>query len=290
MSELRGTGALLANNLRRDKILLPVCVATFALSAAGSAAATAGVYPDTNSRVLGAALINATPALVAMYGRIYDPTSAGEVAVFKLIAMGTALVGLFAALVVIRHTRADEELGRSELLAAGSLGRFAGLAGALAVATIGVVGIGAFTAIGLAATGLPASGSLAFGLSWTVAGLAFAGIGAVAAQLTTGARAARGLAVGALAITFLLRALGDTAGEGEPGVASWLSPIGWAQQMRPFAGDRWLLATLPIILAVLAVGAAMLLSRRRDLGAGLLPQRRGPARRFAGLSGHCDRQ
>ncbi|GAA3642628.1 hypothetical protein GCM10022236_51590 [Microlunatus ginsengisoli] len=88
MNELRGAGALLANNLRRDKILLPACVATFALSAAGSSAATAGVYLDITSPVQGPALINATPSPVAMYGRVFDPSSAGEVAVFKLIAVG----------------------------------------------------------------------------------------------------------------------------------------------------------------------------------------------------------
>ena len=139
---------LLATNLRRDKILLPLCVATFAAVAASSAVATADVYPDLASQVQGADLINSTPALVAMYGPIYDPTSLGAVSVFKIIGLGTALVGLFAALVVIRHTRADEELGRYELLAGGSIGRFASLAAALSIAGIGVVGIGLFTAVG----------------------------------------------------------------------------------------------------------------------------------------------
>jgi len=285
MNELRGAATLLATNLRRDKILLPVCVATFALAAAGSAAATAGVYPDLSSRVQGAELVNATPALVAMYGRIYDPTSAGEVAMFKLIAMGTAMVGLFAALVVIRHTRADEELGRTELLSGGSVGRFASLAAALIVSVIGVVAIGMFTAIGLAANGLPTGGSIAFGLSWTVGGLALAGVGAAAAQLTASARAARGLAVCALAVAFLLRALGDTARATDPGLATWLSPIGWAQQIRPYAGDRWLLALAPLVFGAATVGLALLLSRRRDLGAGLLPQRPGVAHASPLLNG-----
>ena len=223
-------------------------------------------------------LVNSTPALVAMYGPIYDPTSLGAVSVFKIIGLGTALVGLFAALVVIRHTRADEELGRYELLAGGSIGRFASLAAALSIACIGVVGIGVFTAVGLAATGLPVAGSLAFGLSWTVAGLAFAGIGAVAAQLTASARAARGLAVGGLAIAYLLRAVGDANGRTEPSWPSWLSPIGWAQQIRPYAGDRWLLALLPLVFGLALVGLAIFLIRHRDIGSGLLPQRRGPAR------------
>ena len=285
MNELRGTGILLAANLRRDKILLPLCVVTFALVAASSAAATAGVYPDERSRVQGAELINATPALVAMYGRIYDPTSPGAVAVIKMVGMGTALVGLFAALVIIRHTRADEELGRYELLASGSIGRFASVAAALSVAIAGAVAIGMFTAVGLIAADLPAVGSLVFGLSWVVAGVGFAGVGAVAAQLTASARAARGLAVGVLAVAYLLRAVGDASGEVEPGWATWLSPIGWAQQMRPYAGDRWRLGLLPILLGIALIGLAVVLIRHRDVGSGLLPQRRGAARASALLAG-----
>ena len=254
-------------------------MATFAAVAASSAVATADVYPDLASQVQGADLINSTPALVAMYGPIYDPTSLGAVSVFKIIGLGTALVGLFAALVVIRHTRADEELGRYELLAGGSIGRFASLAAALSIAWHRRRGDRRVHG-GRASppTGLPVAGSLAFGLSWTVAGLAFAGVGAVAAQLTASARAARGLAVGGLAIAYLLRAVGDANGNTEPSWPSWLSPIGWAQQIRPYAGDRWLLALLPLAFGLVLVGLATVLIRHRDIGSGLLPQRRGPAR------------
>jgi ABC-2 type transport system permease protein len=277
MNELNGTRPLLSTNLRRDKLLLPICVATFAAVAGSSAAATAKLYPDAASRALGAELINATPALVAMYGRVYDPTSLGAVGLIKLTGFGTVMVGLFALLVVIRHTRADEELGRYELLAGGSIGRFASLAAALMTAAIGVVGVGVVTALALIVAGLPASGSLAFGLSWTVGGLAFAGVGAVAAQLTSSARAARGLAGGALAVAYVLRAAGDSTGDTEPAWPSWLSPIGWAQQIRPYAGDRWALALLPAVFGAVLVALAIVLARHRDLGAGLLPQRRGAA-------------
>lgn len=277
MNELNGTRVLLATNLRRDKLLLPICAATFAGVAASSAAATAGLYPDTASRSLGAELINATPALVALYGRIYDPTSLGALGLIKLAGFGIAMVGLLALLVVIRHTRADEELGRYELLAAGSIGRFASLAASLVTATIGVVGVGVVTALALIAAGLPVSGSVAFGLSWIVGGLAFAGVGAVAAQLTASARAARALAIGALAVAYLLRAAGDTSGGAEPAWPTWLSPIGWAQQIRAYAGDRWALAVLPAAFGVVLVALAIVLARHRDLGAGMLPQRPGAA-------------
>ena len=274
MNELHGTRPLLGTNLRRDKLVLPICIATFAGVAGGSAAATAGLYPDPASRTLAADLINATPALVAMFGSVYEP-SLGAIGLIKLTGLGTAMVGLFAILVVIRHTRADEELSRYELLAGGAIGRFAFLAAALVTAAIGVVGIGVLTTSALIVTGLPVSGSVAFGLTWTVAGFAFAGVGAVAAQLTASARAARGLAVGALAVAYLLRAAGDSTGETEPRFPTWLSPIGWAQQIRPYAGDRWALALLPVAFGVSLVVLSTLLVRRRDLGAGLLPQRRG---------------
>jgi polyether ionophore transport system permease protein len=278
MNELNGTRALLATNLRRDKLLLPICVATFAGVAGGSAAATAGLYPDLNARALAAALFNATPALLALYGRVYDPTSLGAIGLIKLTGFGVVMVGLFAALVVIRHTRADEELGRCELLAGGSIGRFASLAAALITSVIGVIGIGVATAPALMLAGLPVGGSLAFGLSWIVGGLAFSGVGAVAAQLTVSARAARGLAVIALAVAYLLRAAGDSIGRGnKPAWPSWLSPIGWAQQIRPYAGDRWALALLPVAFGVVLVAVAIVLAQHRDLGAGLLPQRRGAA-------------
>ena len=285
MTELSGTLTILAMDLRRDKIVLPVCVATFAAVAAGSAAATIGLFPDEASRVEGAELINLSPALVAMYGRVYDPTSIGALSMIKMIGMGTVAMALFAVMIMVRHTRADEELGRHELLSGGSLGRSAPLAAALLVAAGASVIIGLVTGLALVATGLPAVGSFTFGLCWTVSGFAFAGVGAVAAQLTASARAARGLAVAALGVAFLLRATGDATGGQEPGWATWVSPIGWAQQVRPFAGDRQAVALLPLAFAVIMIAVAVLLIRHRDLGAGLLPQRAGSARAGRLLSG-----
>jgi len=43
------------------------------------------------------------------------------------------MIGLLALLTVVRHTRADEEAGRSELIGSTALGRHAQLAAALIV-------------------------------------------------------------------------------------------------------------------------------------------------------------
>jgi ABC-2 type transport system permease protein len=120
------------------------------------------------------------------------------------------------------NTRQERQLQAT----GGSIGRFASLAAALVTADIGVVGVGVVTLPALIVAGLWVSGSLAFGLAWAVSGLAFAGVGAVATRLTASARAARGLAVIALAVAYLLRAAGDLMGGQEPAWPSWLSPIG----------------------------------------------------------------
>ncbi len=275
--EFAGTGALVRLALRRDRWLLPLWLGLFALMASSSASATKSLYPTQASRTAAANVINATAALVALYGRIYDPTSLGAIALIKLTAFGASLIAVLMVFVVIRHTRAEEETGRLELVAAGVVGRAAPLAAALIVAHGASAALGLFTAIALRAVGLPLDGSLAFGLSWALTGISFASIAAVTAQLTTGSRAARGLALSSVGLAYALRAVGDLAERG-PGWASWLSPIGWSQQIRPFAGDRWWIAGLPVALAAVLTPVAFVLRSHRDLGSGLMADRPGPSR------------
>ncbi len=126
-------------------------------------------------------------------------------------------------------------------------------------------------------TGLPVSGCIAFGLSWALTGIVFSAVAAIAAQVVTTGRAAVGLSAFVVGFAYVLRALGDVASAG-PGWLSWLSPIGWSQQLRPFAGDRWWVTALPLGCCVVLVPAAFALRSRRDLGAGLIPDRPGPGR------------
>ncbi len=283
MSTLVGTGPLLRLALRRDRLLLPATMATFVAVVGLSARATADLYPTVASRASAAGLINASPALVALYGRIYDATSLGALAMLKLIGLGSVFVAVFTMLLVVRHTRADEEVGRTELAASGVVGRYAAMAAALVLACGATVVLGVLTALALIATGLPAAGSCAFAAGWVGSGLVFAGAAAVFAQLSTSARSARGLTATTLAVAYVVRAAGDTSAPGARWT-SWLSPIGWAQQVRPFAGDRWVVVPALPVAAGALVWLAVVLLRRRDLGGGLLPERTGPARgeRLAG--------
>lgn len=275
-STFLGTGELVRLALRRDRLLLPVTVLGFAGMAGLSSAATIGLYPDPAQRFEAAAAVNSTAALVALYGRIYDPTSEGALAMFKLTAFGAAMIAVLMVIVVVRHTRQEEAAGRLELLGSASVGRTAPLAAALIVAFGGSVLVGLATGLALSATGLPVAGSFAFGLGWATAGLSFAAVGAVCAQLTVSSRAAVGLGLITIAISYSLRAIGDLA-TGTSGWASWLSPIGWTQQLRAYAGERWWVPLLPLLLTVVLVPLAIRLRERRDLAAGVLQERPGAA-------------
>jgi ABC-2 type transport system permease protein len=271
-----GTGHMLRLALRRDRILVPSWVLGIAGMATFSAQATVGLYPDLPQRVQAAEAINGSAALIALYGRIYDPTSLGELSLFKMTAFGAAMVGVLMVILVVRHTRAEEEAGRLELVGATVVGRAAPLAAGILLAALASTGIAVLTAAGLAMAGLPPAGSVAFGAAWGATGLLFAAVGGIAAQLSVSARAATGLGLVVLAVAYVARAVGDLA-EGGPGWLSWLSPIGWSQQVRAFSGTRWALLVLPLVATVILVSIAFVLRTRRDLGAGLLADRPGPA-------------
>lgn len=279
MSEYAGTAALTRLALRRDRVILPIWIAVFVLTVASSASATVGLYPTVKSRFEAASAVNDIPALVALYGRVWDPSSLGALSVMKLGAFGGAMVAVLAILLVVRHTRAEEEQGRLELLGSTVVGRRAALTAALLVVGGAMLVLGVLTALSQIAAGLPAAGSWAFGMAWATTGIAFAAVAAITAQLTVSARSATGWAVAAVGAAFVLRAWGDSAG-GPSGSAvwSWLSPIGWGQQVRPYAGDRWWVLVLPLAFSAAAVAVAYTLAARRDLGAGLIADRPGPAR------------
>lgn len=286
MNALTGTRSLVRLALRRDRILLPVWIAVFVLIAVSSAGATAGLYPTAASLTQAAASIDNTPSLVALYGAIYDPTSLGAVAMFKLTVFGAAGVGVLSLILVIRHTRSEEEAGRLELVGAAVVGRHAPLTTALLIAVGTNVVLAVLTALGLMSTGLPAAGSMAFALVWAGVGVAFTAVAAIAAQLTASARKAMGMGAAILGAAYLLRAVGDTlrpitmsTGTAPAGPAwlSWLSPLGWGQQVRPYAGNQWWTLLLPAAFAVVLISGSYVLVAHRDHGAGLIPDRPAPA-------------
>lgn len=266
-SALAGTGALVRLALRLDRVRLAAWVLGIAAMPAGTAANYMKLYPTEQSlRDVGGVLAN--PSLVALNGPLFG-VSYGALTAWKIGVTAFIMAGVMSLLTVVRHTRTEEETGRLELLGSTVVGRHAALTAALLTAALANVAIVLLAALGLLGAGLPAAGAVAMGIAIGLTGLASAAVAALAAQLTEQARSAIGIAAAVLGAWYLLRAVGDTG----PTWLTWFSPTGWALRMRPFAGERWWVCALFAGLVVVLTGVAYALSARRDMAAGLLPQR-----------------
>lgn len=275
-ASLAGTRDLAALALRRDRIGLAAAVYVITAGVAGTAWTLKRLYPTPAGRASLAGTAGANPALRFLYGQL-DGDSLGSITAWRYGVWAGLFAALLAIFVVIRHTRSDEEAGRLELVGSAAVGRRAALVAALTTAAAGVLAVSVLLCAVLPLTGLPAAGSALLALGIGCCGLAFTGIAAVAAQLSSGARAARGIALAVLGVAFVLRGVGDSAGPSGPGWLSWLSPLAWIQLARPFALGRYWVLALPLGVAAVGTGLAFAIADRRDLGAGLLPDRPGRA-------------
>lgn len=274
MSTFTGTSLLLRQDLRRDRIIVPVWLVVLAGLTLVSAAATPGLYDTEAQRVKAVEALNDSPAIVALYGPILDVHSIGELAMTKMTVLYAAIAAVLFVVTVRRHTRVEEESGRSELVGGTAVGRDAPLLGSVVEAVLVAVGLGVLIALANIAGGLDPRGSVAFGAVWLGTGLVATGVAAVCCQVSASARTCAALAAALLGGLFLVRAVGDASGAAW---LSWLSPFGWNTQARAWSGTRWwVLLLYPLLTAVLLVGAQWLRGRR-DVGAGLVAPRPGPA-------------
>jgi ABC-2 type transport system permease protein len=271
VSALAGTAELVRLNLRRDRIVIPLCSVAFVAIALLTTASLDNLYPTRADRmVLGATIVD-NPAISAVRGNPRELDTLGGLVTFQIGVLFSVFVALINLLLVIRHTRGDEEAGREELVLSTATGRYAPTTAALLVVAGADLLIVAGVTLGLLAYGLPVQGSLGLGVWFGAVGLVFAAVAAACAQLSSHARTASGIALAVLGASYGLRAGGDAGAD----ALSWLSPIGWAQQTRPFADERWWPLLLLLTVTIVLVALAYWLRGRRDHGAGLLPDRLG---------------
>ncbi|MFJ2474149.1 ABC transporter permease [Streptomyces sp. NPDC087659] len=279
---LAGTGTLLRLALRRDRIVLPVWVLVVAGTVVSGVGSMQALYDSPAERARLAASMATNGSLRSLYGPVFGD-STGALVAWRFGTFAAVLAAVMSLIVVVRHTREEEETGRQELLSSAMVGRRAPLTAALLTAGLANAAVVLLITAGL--SGLGSTGALALGLAVGGTGLVFATVAAIAAQLTESARLAKGAAAAVLGLAFVLRAAGDagTAGDpagglgGDSSVLTWLSPVGWAEYVRAYADERWWVL-LPMLAAVAAQGAAAYaLAGRRDVGMGFLPTRPGPA-------------
>jgi ABC-2 type transport system permease protein len=278
VASFAGFPELTAFILRRNWLRLTLWVVVLVAMVAMVFESQRVAFPTQESRDAYAAVAN-TPAVAALTGLPYGAGTLGGILNIKIWMTLAVSIGFASIFLLTRNGRAEEESGRTELVRAGAVGHHAySLANQLVVGGLSVV-VGLLIGLTCIGLGLPAEGSLAMGASIAGVGIAFLGITAIAGQLTSTSRAANSLASIVLGLAYLVRAIADVQAEGDtPSALSWASPIGWAQNMRSFGENTW----WPLLLLVgLGIGGCLLagvIESRRDVGAGVLPDRPGPAR------------
>jgi ABC-2 type transport system permease protein len=272
---LTGLGRLVRLVLRRDRVRLTVWVVAIIGVVVVSAAGLIGLYPDQESIDAYVRLFGDNPALVTFAGpgHGFDDPNLGVVLVNETQLWGSVAIALMGIFLLNRHTRAEEESERAELVLSGVVGAHAPTAAATAVVATAQVLIGVACAVAFVLLDYPVAGSVALAASMTAVGLVFVGVTAVAAQVFGTGRATLGVSSALLALAFVVRAAGDVGGN----LLTWASPIGWAQAVRAFADERWWTLALCLVTAAGLTITAFALAARRDLGAGMLPTRAGPA-------------
>jgi ABC-2 type transport system permease protein len=278
-----GTWRLVRFALRRDRWKMPAWILAIVVTLVATAASFPELYTDAASRQARAALMG-SPAAVAMGGPeigVADYTF-GAMMTNEMLLWVAAFVALMSIFAVMRHTRGEEESGRTELLLGRAVGRYAPLAAAVVVAVIANLVLAVLIAVGLGSLGLESmgwGGSWLYGAACASVGLVFAGVAAVTAQLFEHARSASGIAGLTLGIAIAARAVGDVT---ETPV-SWLSPIAWAQRTYAYVEDRWWPLLLSLALTGGLIALAVVLRTRRDLGAGMRQPSPGPGSASAAL-------
>ncbi|WP_225653219.1 ABC transporter permease [Streptomyces pseudogriseolus] len=280
--QLAGTGVLLRFALRRDRVMIPLWVGVNALMVLSMPNTLKGLYgtPAERADLIGQMATNSS--LRAMVGPVFGD-SLGALTAWRVGVYAGALAAVAGLLVVVRHTRDEEESGRQEMVASGMVGRRASLTAALLAAAVANGALALLVTAGLAGQG--AAGALAFGLGIAGVGMVFATTAAIVAQLTESARLARGLTAAVLGAAFVLRAAGDSATDDGSSALTWASPLGWLTNLQAFAGERWWVLGLLVGAALVQGAVAYALADRRDLGMSFLPSRPGPAAGRLGSTG-----
>jgi ABC-2 type transport system permease protein len=175
MTGFAGTGQLTKLAFRRDAGILPACMWGIVALVAVVARDLKVLYPTEARRLALASTAGGNAALRFLYGRL-DGTSVGALAAWRFGVWAACAAAVLTIFIVVRHTRADEEAGRLELVGSAAVGRQAPLTAALLTAVTANVVIALLAGLWLTVLKLPWAGSAALALSIGACGLAFAGV------------------------------------------------------------------------------------------------------------------
>ncbi|GIF26650.1 ABC-2 type transport system permease protein [Actinoplanes tereljensis] len=243
--------------LRRYRLML----ASWLLLMIAMCAITISAYRTTyaTDELRRAAVLKAqkNPATNLVYGLLPDPGTPNQMYGWEIGAFATILAAVMGVLIAVALTRANEDDGTLELLRSCGLAPKTPLRSALTVlagcATVLFAGVGG-----------------AFGATVAMTFLLVAALTTLLAQIAPTAGQARLLGFALVGVSFAVRAFADTR---DVAWLNWLSPLGLRAVVQPFTTDRWWALLPALLFTVAAAIGAMLLSSRREFGAGFIRRR-----------------
>ncbi len=239
-------------------------------------------YPTLADRLAFAHSFAGNDALRLFYGFPFDPLTVSGYAAWRVGGTLAILAAVFGVLAAVRALRAEEDTGRMEMVLSGSLGRRAAYVSAMGAVAAGALILWAAELAGFVLGGLPLGGSAYMALASASVIPVFAGVGALASQLAPTRRVAIELGSAIVGVCLLLRVIADTSSGA--GWLRWTTPLGWAEELRPFTDPRPLALLLPAATSALLLVLAARIAQRRDVGTGLLTTRDRAAPRLGLLS------
>jgi len=270
------TGKLFAFTIRKEWLKLLLWLAGCAFYVILGAVAFVEVYGDPLERqAMAQAMQN--PAMEALFGRAIgiDNYTIGAMYSHTMTIIGFVLFAIMSILLVVRNTRSEEEDGILELIQSLPTGRLASTTSAILLLVLTNTLLAVMSAgllIGLGDSSMTTEGAVLTGILYGLVGLIFGGVTLITAQLSSNARGAMMLSFGVLGLSYILRIIGDSGGFN---ALSWISPLGLLYGAEPFVEDNWLPVWIGLVLSFVLIVTALGLKHRRDVGAGLLPDRPG---------------
>ncbi|MBS1906495.1 MAG: ABC transporter permease subunit [Actinobacteria bacterium] len=273
--------ALLRQRLRRDWLQVLLWIFATVLMAYSGYAGVTQSYTTHTDRVEVLSAVMANPVIM-MFRGLPSGASEGQFLSFEILPWLTMLAALMSTFLAVRHTRGDEEAGRTELVAATPVGRALPTIATIIHGVAANVVLGVLVALALIGSTLDPAGSWLMGATSATTGIAFLGIGLIAAQLMRTSRGANSLTIWILVGTFLLNGIGNVAGTPSNDLTRitssglvWASPFGWAEQARPYDTDNGWPALLGLVFGLVVAAVAVVLQSVRDIGEGFIPARPG---------------
>ena len=276
--DFANSGTIVKFIFRRERLISAVWILSLVLFSMAVAPAMSNMFPDAASRNQFASSFN-NPIMIAMMGPIYgaDNYTAGAMYGGMMLLWYSIAVAVMNIFFVVRHTRADEQAGRVEVVRSLPTGRLANLNATMMSALILNVVLGLLTGLGLAVLGIEDmgfAGSMAYGAATAGIGLVFAAIAALFAQLSSNASGASGLSFLSIGVFYMIRAAGDMQGNE---IISCISPLGLVLRTQAYVENNFWPALVMLLTAVVISGFAYWLNSIRDMGQGFIAARPGRA-------------